>query len=140
MVVSFLFYIFVSHLIREIIFLISANMKKIENSIENVVHFSRLFVAKCLSARAANSNHKSMLYDEDKWDIQFSIFDTSVPLVYDVKGIVSAFYENASDIIDVDYGWGCTTIYLSEGEPKEKVDIEGLSMYLPFGMLEKIFK
>lgn len=107
-------------------------MKKIENSIENV--------AKALTARASNSNHKSMLYDEDKLDIQFSIFDTSVPLVCDVKGILSAFYENAGNIIDVDYGWGYTAIYLSEGEPKENVDMECLSMYLPFGMLEKLFK
>ncbi len=107
-------------------------MKKIENSIENV--------AKALTARASNSNHKSVLYDEDKSDIQFSIFDTSVPLVCDVKGILSAFYENANSIIDVDYGWGYTAIYLSEGEPKENVDMECLSMYLPFGMLKKLFK
>lgn len=107
-------------------------MKKIKNTIENV--------AKVLSARAINSNYECVLFDDDKQDIQFAIYGESVPLITDVEGIVSSFYENARSIMDVDYGFDVITIYLSEGEPKKEVDTMSLAMYLPYGALETMFK
>ena len=95
-------------------------MKK---TIENVI--------KVLSLRA-NEDCKFNIYDEDEYDIQVAFESTSVPLVYDVRTILSAFFSNAYEIMHTDEFFGFTEIYLSDGEFKKgKVDMTTLEFCIP---------
>ena len=105
-------------------------MKK---TIENVI--------KVLALRE-NENCKFNIYDEDVTDIKVVFEDTSIPLVYDVRGILSCFFTNAYKITFIDNFFDFTEILLSYGNfIKGKVDLEMLKLYIPnnkFNELEKI--
>lgn len=105
-------------------------MKK---TIENVIQV--------LSLRE-NENCKFNIYDKDVTDIQVAFENTSIPLVYDVRGILSCFFTNAQQITHIDNFFGFTEIFLSYGNfIKGKVDLEMLKLYIPnnkFNELKKI--
>ena len=99
-----------------------------EKNLENVI--------KVLKMRE-NENVKLSVYDENEYDIQVSFNGTSVPLVSDIRGILGCFFTNVYSIVHVENSWGFTEIYLSDGNfSKGKVDMDNLSMFLPFGALD----
>jgi len=98
-------------------------------------------VIKVLGIRAASGGYEFNVYDEDKNDIQVSFSGTSVPLVSDIRGILSCFFQNAYQIVNVNEFFGFTEIFLSDGhflDKRKNVDLQSLKMYLPYGALDNI--
>ena len=80
-----------------------------EKNIKNVI--------KCLATRVEKSGLNLSVYDDDESDIQVSFFETNnIPLISDVRCILSAFFKNSTEVIHVDYAWGFTEIFLSDGD------------------------
>ena len=97
-------------------------------------------VIKVLAIRAAR-DYVFNVYDEDENDIQVSFDGTSVPLVADIRGILSCFYQNAYQIVHVNEFFGFTEIFLSDGhflDKRKNVDLQSLEMYLPYGALKNL--
>lgn len=63
-------------------------------------------------------------------DGQVGIRSEGVPLVADVRSIVSAFCSNSNSIVEVGYDY--TTIYLDEAVYRKEVNELGLQMALPY--------
>ncbi len=90
-------------------------------------------VIECLKERVANSGLELNVYDEDEWDVQVSFNEThNIPLYGDVLGILTCFFQNPYEIIHVNYGFGFTEIYLSDGEWKRGyVAKRDVNLFLP---------
>jgi hypothetical protein len=103
-------------------------MKKIKANQENLF--------KALQMRFSKYDVK--LYDEDEYDVQIGIFDTTTPTLCDVRGIVSAFFKEWNGIVNCNNFFGFIEIYVSDGVMRKNVDVDTLSMYVSENVLESL--
>lgn len=88
-------------------------------------------VIECIRKRVENSGLTLNVYDDDD-EIQLSYDATTIPLYGDVLGILSCFFTNPYELIKIQYSFGFTEIYLTDGEFKSgKIDKRMLSLFLP---------
>ena len=90
-------------------------------------------VVKVLRERVANSGLELNVYDYGYYDIQVSFDATdNIPLYGDVLGILTCFFKNPNEIIHVNYGFGFTEIYLSDGKWKSGyIAKRDVNLFLP---------
>lgn len=73
---------------------------------------------------------------------QFSLNSVEVPVVADMRSILSSIVNGGMYEIHVDHGWGFTEVFLygeDECETfKDEVDVVTLGMALPDGWIERI--
>ena len=103
-------------------------MKKIKATKENLF--------KALQLRFPKYDVK--LYDEEEYDVQIGIFDTTTPTLCDVRGIVSAFFKEWHNIVNCNSSFGFVEIYVSDGVMRKNVNVDTLSMYVSENVLESL--
>lgn len=69
---------------------------------------------------------------------QLSVMDTSVPTLSDARGIVSAFYKNAGEIVNSNSMFGFIEVYACDGVPRRSVDMETLSYFVPREVIKEL--
>ena len=103
-------------------------MKKIKATKENLF--------KALQLRFPKYDVK--LYDEEEYDVQIGVFDTTTPTLCDVRGIVSAFFKEWHNIVNCNSSFGFVEIYVSDGVMRKNVNVDTLSMYVSENVLQSL--
>jgi hypothetical protein len=69
---------------------------------------------------------------------QLSVWDVSVPTLTDARGIVSAFYKNAGEIVNSNSSFGFVEVYACDGIPRRSVDMETLSYFVSREVIKEL--